>query len=108
MNEIDLTFQKSEEALQAAKLNLKEEFYSTSINRSYYAVFYAARALLLKKGKNPKKHSGTIAEFGSEYVINDSFDKKIGKLFFNLEKDRGNADYEISFESTEKRQKKIY
>jgi uncharacterized protein (UPF0332 family) len=47
-------FQKSEEALESAKSSLENEFYSTSINRSYYAVFHVAKALLLKKGKKPK------------------------------------------------------
>ena len=34
------------------------------------------------------------------------FSIKIGNLFSKLEKDRSNADYEISFESTEKKAKK--
>ena len=76
-----MAFQKSEEALKVAKSNLENKFYSASINRSYYAVFYAARALLLKKGKNPKTHSGTIAMFGLEYIINDVFDKKLVKYY---------------------------
>ena len=66
MDEVISIFENAEEALKSAELNLENEYYSASINRSYYAVFYAARALLLKKGKNPKTHSGTISEFGLE------------------------------------------
>jgi len=64
LDKIDSAFQKAEEALKVSKLNLENAFYSASINRSYYAVYYAAKALLIKKGKNPKTHSGTIAQFG--------------------------------------------
>jgi len=101
LDKIDIGFQKAEEALKVAKLNLENKYYSASINRSYYAVFYAAKALLLKKGKNPKKHSGTIAEFGLEYVIKDNFDKEISKILSGLEEDRENADYDFSFQSTQ-------
>ena len=100
MDKIAVAFQKSEEALKVAESNLKNEYYSASINRSYYAVFYAARALLLKKDKNPKTHSGTISEFGLEYIINDNFDKDISKILSGLEDDRENADYDFSFQST--------
>ena len=108
MGEINSFFQKSEEALEVAKLTLENNYYSASINRSYYAVFYAAKALLLKKGKNPKTHSGTISEFGLEYAINDNFNKNTSKILSRLEDDRGNADYDISFQSTEKKAKKRF
>jgi uncharacterized protein (UPF0332 family) len=101
-----MAFQKSEEALKVAKSNLENGYYSASINRSYYAVFYAARALLLKKEKNPKTHSGTIAMFGLEYGINEDFDKKTSKILSRLEDDRQNADYDFSFQSTEEKAKK--
>ena len=106
MDKLDVAFQKSVEALQSSESSLKHKFYSTSINRSYYAVFYAAKALLLKKGKNPKTHSGTIAMFGLEYVLNDNFDKRINKILSRLEDDRESADYDFSFQSTEEKAKK--
>jgi uncharacterized protein (UPF0332 family) len=74
LDEVNIVFQKSEETLKSAALNLENELYSASINRSYYAVFYAAKTLLIKKGKTPKPHRGTISEFGLEYTIHDNFD----------------------------------
>ncbi|MCL2156927.1 MAG: HEPN domain-containing protein [Methanobrevibacter sp.] len=106
MDETYVVFQKSEEALKSAKLNLENGFYSSSINRSYYAVFYGAKALLLKKGKNPKTHSGTISLFGLEYTIKDNFNKRISKILSRLEEDRENADYDFSFQSTEDKARK--
>lgn len=46
-----------------------------------YAVFHAANALLIKKGISAKTHNGTIRKFGLEFIINDSFNKEIGKFF---------------------------
>jgi uncharacterized protein (UPF0332 family) len=100
MDKIDLVFKRALESLKVAELNLNNEYYLASINRSYYAVFYAANALLLKKGLISKTHSGTIQKFGLEYVINGDFDKYIGKLFKKLEEERTNADYDFSFEVT--------
>ncbi len=48
--EIKMAFEKSLELLKVAELTFNNEFYADSINRSYYAVFHAANALLLKKG----------------------------------------------------------
>ncbi|GAA5819148.1 MAG: HEPN domain-containing protein [Methanobrevibacter sp.] len=99
-------YEKSLELLKVAELNFDNNFYSDSINRSYYAVFHAANALLLKKGIFPKTHSGTIRKFGLEYITNDNFSKEIGKFFTNLEKDREKADYDYSYEVTKNKAKK--
>ena len=40
-------------------------------------------------------------------MVNDNFDKKVIKLLSRLEDERGNADYDFSFQSTEKKQEKI-
>ena len=99
-------FEKSLKLLKVAELNFKNNFYSDSINRSYYAVFHAANALLIKKGIFTKTHVGTIRKFGLEYIVNDNFSKEIGKFFTNLEKDREKADYDYSYEVTENKAKK--
>jgi len=51
------------------------------INRSYYAMFYAALALLQKISKTPSKHSGVISLFDKEFVMKGIFTKKILALF---------------------------
>ena len=39
------------------------------VNRSYYAMFYAALALLQKIGRVPAKHTGVIGLFDTEFVL---------------------------------------
>jgi uncharacterized protein (UPF0332 family) len=93
-NEVELIFKKSLYLLKVAEKNYTDKFYPNSINRSYYAVFHVAKALLIKKRIITKTHSGTIHKFGLEYVINGNFDKEIGKFFSKLEEDREKADYD--------------
>ena len=103
---VKIAFKKSLELLKVSELNFNNKFYADSINRSYYAVFHAANALLIKKGIFSKKHKGTIRKFGLEYVINDSFNKEIGKFFSHIEKDREKVDYDYSYEATKNKAKK--
>jgi uncharacterized protein (UPF0332 family) len=82
-------------ALDDAKFNFENDRYYTSINRSYYAVFYMASALLEKKKIKTKKHAGTIHQFGLAYVVNDDFNEKIASFFSILFKRRERSDYNI-------------
>jgi uncharacterized protein (UPF0332 family) len=60
LDDVNLLFDKALESLEVSKLDISGKYFDASVNRSYYAVFYAAKALLLKKGIETKKHSGTI------------------------------------------------
>ncbi|GAA5818649.1 MAG: HEPN domain-containing protein [Methanobrevibacter sp. CfCl-M3] len=90
-------FNKALESIEDSKIAIKNKRYNMSVNRSYYATFYGAKSLLIKKGIFTKTHSGTISAFGFEYVINDNFNKEIAKLFSKLEDYRENSDYDAYF-----------
>jgi uncharacterized protein (UPF0332 family) len=57
-------------------------------------MFNAAKALLIKKGFKPKTQAGVISLFGQEYVLNDSFDRKISKYLSSTQSLREAADYD--------------
>ena len=62
--EVALYIENAKEALRAAQLNLDNDFYTTAVNRAYYAIFYAANAFLLATKKLARsKHSGVLAAF---------------------------------------------
>lgn len=94
---IDLSryrFQSAEEDLAAAKTLLNAEQYKASVNRSYYALFHALRAVTALDGFDSSKHSGIIAFFNRTYVKEGVFDKSLSKyidLSFRL---REKADYQ--------------
>lgn len=75
---IDLSLYRLEKAkkdLDDAKNTLELEMYDTAANRSYYAIFHAARAVLALDGQDYKKHSGVISEFQQDYIKTEIFDK---------------------------------
>jgi len=47
MEELDLLFKRSLKLLEVCEFTLNNGYFPDSINRSYYAVFSAAKALLL-------------------------------------------------------------
>jgi uncharacterized protein (UPF0332 family) len=64
---------KAESRLVAAARDLDAGDVERSIGASYYAMLYAAEALLERHGIARSKHSGVIAAFGEHFV-------KTGKL----------------------------
>jgi uncharacterized protein (UPF0332 family) len=106
LDDYNLIYKKSVDALESAKSSFQNGHYDTSINRSYYAVFYSANALLVKKGIKTKTHKGIGRKFGLEYIINDNFDKDTGKLLSKLYEERLKVDYDFYFESSEEKAKR--
>lgn len=84
----------ADERVTTSKLLIDNEAYRDSINRSYYAIFTAARALLADRNIDFKKHSSVISYFRREYIKTGLFDTKysdyIGKAF----RFRNDCDYE--------------
>lgn len=66
--EISDLIEKAKESLEAAKDLLRGGYPDFSASRSYYAMFYAAEAILLTKSLSFSKHSAVIAAFGREYA----------------------------------------
>lgn len=88
--------EQAQEALDDAKYLLDGNRSPQSIvNRSYYAMFYAALALLQKISKAPSKHSGVISIFDQEYVMRGAFGKELSKDFHKAFELRQSIDYRI-------------
>lgn len=57
-------WERALESLDDATANERDKRYLVTVNRSYYAVFYALTALLYEKDHfNTKSHSGAHAKF---------------------------------------------
>lgn len=59
---------RARQAVETGNLVLAHEDFITAVNRAYYAIFYAANALLATKGLERSKHSGVIAAFRQHFV----------------------------------------
>ena len=59
--EVELYMERAHETLEVAAHNLDDGFNAASVNRAYYAIFYAANAILSTEGLARSKHSGVIS-----------------------------------------------
>lgn len=66
------------ESIDEAKLLLQNGHFHSSVNRLYYACFYAVSGLLLTAELSSTKHSGTIALFERHWVNTGKVSKELG------------------------------
>ena len=85
--------QKAKAMFAEVDVLMQNQFYSTAINRLYYACFHATKALLLTKDIIPKTHSGVIATLNKYFVVESSFNKEKSSFFSKLMKERSEGDY---------------
>jgi uncharacterized protein (UPF0332 family) len=64
MKETSALIQKAQRYLKSAELLLRDGDSESSVSRAYYAMFYAAEAVLLTKGLSFLSHKGVISAFG--------------------------------------------
>ncbi len=60
-NEIQALIEKAHASLEAAELLGQQGYYGFAASRAYYAMFYAAEALLLERNLSFSSHSAVIA-----------------------------------------------
>lgn len=85
---------RAKEMLMAAESNLEIGQYKTSLNRSYYAVFHAMRAVNALKKYDSSKHSGVIAFFTKEYLKTEILDRGLAAIIKESSLCREKSDYD--------------
>jgi uncharacterized protein (UPF0332 family) len=91
---------KARSSLTAAKKLLEELLFAESISRSYYAMFYAAKALLLLDGIDVSKHSAVAAAFGREYAKAGKIDPRYHRMLLDGFEWRQKSDYDVYWLAT--------
>ena len=94
--------EKAEECLDEAKDRFEEDKLLTSLNRSYYSIFHAIRAVTVLDGFDSKKHKGIISHFNQYYVKTKIFPPDTYKLIDSAFKLRGYADYKDMYLASRK------
>jgi len=89
------------ETLSAAKVLIANKYWNSSVNRLYYACFYAINALLLKHGITAKTHTAIKSQFSLQYIKTGILDKKFGTLYSDLFDWRQKGDYSDFFNLSE-------
>lgn len=93
--------EKANAALDDIRKVLPLELWSIIANRMYYALYYAASALLIHDGHKVGTHKGVIALFNLKYVKEGPLSREDGTLFSNVFAFRQGSDYDDFIDATE-------
>lgn len=83
--------------MKSARLCLENQLYKDSINRSYYVVFYAVKAVLAIEPIDFKRHKDALGYFNKTYVATALFPKDLGKKIGRIKRIREASDYDDFF-----------
>lgn len=82
------------EKLTSASILLREGQFKDAISRAYYAMYYAATALLIQKGEAPKTHKGVLVLLHQYFIKEGVMDTSFAKMLEVVKQQREDADYE--------------
>ena len=85
---------KSAENILASEELVKLQLYDIASSRIYYAMFYAAEALLLSAGREFSSHGALHAAFGEYFVKTGRIDSKYHRYLIDAFRERQVADYD--------------
>ncbi len=92
-NLVPYRLERSEKSLHVARIVLEASEYSDSINRIYYACFYAVTALLLTNDITPKSHSGTKTMFHKHFALTNMIAPELTTFYSQIFTLRQEEDY---------------
>ena len=94
---IQYRLSRANETIKEAELLLNSGYYNATINRLYYACYYATIALFLKYNLTTHTHSGVKTTLGMQFIKTGVFPLSIGKTFSTLFEKRQTGDYDDFF-----------
>lgn len=92
-------FEKACSNIGIAKTLYEAGEYEVALNRAYYCVFDAMRAINALDGFDSSKHSGVIAHFNQEYVKTQIFPTSTSSVIRKASMLREKSDYEDFYEA---------
>ena len=85
---------QAEDSIKVAQMSYDNALFKDSINRSYYATFYAIKAVLALEEIDFKRHKDAIGYFNKTYVATEKFSKEVGRRIGMLKQLREKSDYD--------------
>jgi uncharacterized protein (UPF0332 family) len=82
-------------AVRAAQVILDQGLPGEAASRAYYAMFYAAQALLRSVDVVVKRHSAVEAALGEHFAKTRRLDPKLHRMFMQAREAREIADYVV-------------
>lgn len=89
--------ERAREDLETAELNCENGMYKAAVNRSYYSIFHAIRAVNVLDEFDASKHSSVIAHFNQYHVHTGDFSIDTYKIIDSAYRIREKCDYSDFF-----------
>lgn len=98
---VSIRLARAHRALEVSKSLFESKYFTDSLSKSYYAIFYAATAALQSIGIEPKRHATTIQKFHEQFILTNKIDRYHHSTLANAFRTRNLADYELTWETSE-------
>ena len=86
---------KARDSVRGAELLARDGLYDFAVSRAYYAMLYAAEALLLDQGLRFSSHGAVIASFGQRFAKPEIIPRKFHHYLIDAQDSRVQGDYDI-------------
>lgn len=95
---INYRIERAKDTLDDALILAEKEKWNSTINRLYYAAYYAVMAILLDSELKPTTHNGAKSQFSEQFIKTGKIDSKYGKMYSQLFTWRQKGDYDDLFD----------
>jgi len=95
---ISYRISRAKDTYDDAQILAEREKWNSSMNRLYYAAYYAVMALLLNSDIKPTTHNGAKSYFSEFFIKTGKIDTQYGKIYSQLFTWRQKGDYDDLFD----------
>jgi uncharacterized protein (UPF0332 family) len=95
---INYRLARAKDTFEDAQILSERGKWNSTMNRLYYAAYYAVMALLLNSDLKPTTHNGAKSNFSEYFIKSGKLDKEYGKIYSQLFTWRQKGDYGDLFE----------
>ena len=97
---VEYRLQRAKDTLLEVEEIIELGFFNSSVNRLYYACYYAVIALLVRENINAQTHAGVKQMFGLHFIATNKITKESGRFYSQIFNERMTGDYDdfISFD----------
>ncbi|MCD7973298.1 MAG: HEPN domain-containing protein [Candidatus Azobacteroides sp.] len=81
---VKVRLENVKEAIETAELLRPHGYWQATINRMYYACYYAVTALLIKNQINAQTHAGVRQMLGLHFITSGKLSIEMGDYYRNL------------------------
>lgn len=95
---IEYRLKRAKDTLDDAHILAEKGKWNSTMNRLYYAAYYAVIALLINSNYKTNTHNGVKSNFSEHFIKTNIISKDLGKMYSQLFTWRQKGDYDDLFD----------